>query len=52
MAFATKISENLLTECEKEPIHVPGAIQPFGVLLTLDQENLTIYNTSENCEVC
>jgi light-regulated signal transduction histidine kinase (bacteriophytochrome) len=26
-----------LNDCEREPIHIPGAIQPFGVLLTLDE---------------
>jgi chemotaxis family two-component system sensor kinase Cph1 len=25
-----------LTSCDREPIHVPGAIQPFGALLALD----------------
>ena len=24
-----------LTNCDREPIHVPGSIQPFGFLLTL-----------------
>lgn len=52
MAFSTDIDEHFLNECEKEPIHIPGAIQPFGVLLTVDQENLTVYNASENCESC
>ena len=27
-----------LTTCEREPIHVPGAIQPHGVLLALDED--------------
>lgn len=35
--------------CEKEPIHIPGAIQPFGVLIAID-ENLVIRNGSENFE--
>ena len=25
-----------LTNCEREPIHIPGAIQPHGVLLALE----------------
>ena len=25
-----------LTNCEREPIHIPGAIQPHGVLLVID----------------
>ena len=27
-----------LTTCEREPIHIPGAIQPHGVLLAVDTE--------------
>lgn len=27
-----------LTSCDREPIHVPGAIQPHGVLLALDDQ--------------
>ena len=25
-----------INDCEREPIHIPGASQPFGVLLALD----------------
>lgn len=38
-----------LTECEREPIHIPGTIQPFGVLLTVEPDSLRIHNASENC---
>jgi light-regulated signal transduction histidine kinase (bacteriophytochrome) len=31
-----------------EPIHIPGAIQPFGVLLGLDSPDLTIHYCSKN----
>jgi two-component system, chemotaxis family, sensor kinase Cph1 len=31
-----------LTNCDREPIHIPAAIQPHGVLLTLDPQTLTI----------
>ena len=27
-----------LTNCDREPIHIPGAIQPFGFLLALSAE--------------
>lgn len=27
-----------LTSCDREPIHIPGAIQPHGVLLALDDQ--------------
>jgi len=26
-----------LTDCDREPIHVPGTIQPYGVLLVLTE---------------
>jgi chemotaxis family two-component system sensor kinase Cph1 len=39
----------LTSECEKEPIHIPGRIQPFGVLMTADPDTLVIHNLSENC---
>jgi len=31
-----------LTNCDREPIHVPGAIQPHGVLLACRGEAFTI----------
>lgn len=39
---------DLLLQCGKEPIHIPGSIQPFGILLTLDAKDLAIRNISEN----
>src|SRR5262245_41637103 len=36
-----------LTNCDREPIHVPGSIQPFGFLLGL-LSDFTICITSEN----
>ncbi len=36
--------------CEHEPIHIPGAIQPFGVLLVLDQNTLQVRNASGNSQ--
>lgn len=38
----------LLLACEREPIHIPGAIQPFGILLSVDEPQLRIRNISEN----
>jgi hypothetical protein len=29
-----------LTNCEREPIHIPGSIQPHGVLLVLKEPEL------------
>jgi two-component system, chemotaxis family, sensor kinase Cph1 len=40
-----------LTNCDREPIHVPNAIQSHGVLLTFTETDLTILQISQNCEV-
>lgn len=37
-----------LAECAEEPIHVPGRIQPHGVLLALDEPGLTVRMASAN----
>ncbi len=37
-----------LTNCDKEPIHIPGAVQPHGVLLVLSEPELTLTHVSEN----
>lgn len=37
-----------ISECDKEPIHTPGAIQQFGFLFVLNKENLQIEQVSEN----
>ncbi|AWH86020.1 histidine kinase [Flavobacterium album] len=39
-----------LTNCEQEPIHIPGSIQPHGFLLGLKEGTFTIDFCSENCE--
>ncbi|MFC6343521.1 GAF domain-containing protein, partial [Nocardioides hankookensis] len=31
-----------LTTCDREPIHIPGAIQPHGVLLALDEDTRAV----------
>jgi len=38
-----------ITNCESEPIHIPGSIQPFGYLLALNKVDNTIQYCSENC---
>jgi light-regulated signal transduction histidine kinase (bacteriophytochrome) len=35
-----------LTNCDREPIHIPGSIQPHGVLLILDRQDLSIEQTA------
>ena len=37
-----------LTTCEREPIHIPGTIQPHGVLLALSGPDLAITQASDN----
>ena len=37
-----------LTNCEQEPIHIPGSIQPHGFLLGLKSETFIIDYCSEN----
>jgi light-regulated signal transduction histidine kinase (bacteriophytochrome) len=39
-----------LTGCEREPIHIPGAIQPHGALLVLEERAFTVAQVSENVE--
>ncbi|MGY1631679.1 SpoIIE family protein phosphatase [Geodermatophilus sp. SYSU D01186] len=37
-----------LSNCEREPIHVPGSIQPRGVLLAVTEPDLVVVQVSEN----
>jgi light-regulated signal transduction histidine kinase (bacteriophytochrome) len=39
-----------LTNCDREPIHIPGSIQPHGVLLVLTEPDLQILQVSNNCQ--
>ena len=39
-----------LENCAREPIHIPGAIQPHGVLLVLSEPDLAVLQISENAE--
>ena len=39
-----------LTNCDREPIHIPGLIQPHGVLLVLQNPTLEIVQMSRNTE--
>jgi len=38
-----------ITNCEAEPIHIPGSIQSYGYLLALNKTDNTIQYCSENC---
>ncbi|SDG45395.1 SpoIIE family protein phosphatase [Klenkia brasiliensis] len=37
-----------LTNCEREPIHIPGSIQPRGVLIAVSEPDLVVEQVSEN----
>jgi hypothetical protein len=37
-----------LDECAREPVHIPGAIQPFGGLLSFDQAMTRVLQVSAN----
>jgi len=37
-----------LTNCDREPIHVPGAVQPHGALLVLRAGDLAVLQASES----
>jgi light-regulated signal transduction histidine kinase (bacteriophytochrome) len=36
------------TTCDREPIHIPGRIQPHGLLLVLEEPALTVLQASTN----
>ena len=40
LAAANRFSD--LTDCDREPIHIPGSIQPHGVLLAVDPASLKV----------
>lgn len=37
-----------LTECDQEPIHIPGAVQPHGALLAVDPASWRVTHASAN----
>jgi len=37
-----------LTNCDEEPIHIPGSIQPHGLLFVLKEPQLQIIQVSNN----
>lgn len=44
----TALRAQALRNCAKEPIHIPGSVQPHGILLALKHPDLTILQVSEN----
>lgn len=41
--------EQALATCSQEPIHIPGAIQPFGVLFTLEGDASALSDLTVGC---
>ncbi|WP_181708387.1 HWE histidine kinase domain-containing protein [Chthonobacter rhizosphaerae] len=39
-----------LTLCDREPIHIPGAVQPWGCLLAMDERSLAVVQAAGACE--
>ncbi len=39
-----------LTNCEREPIHLAGSVQPHGALLVLSESDLVVVQASSNSE--
>ncbi|TLM89216.1 GAF domain-containing protein [Hymenobacter jeollabukensis] len=37
-----------LTNCDREPIHIPGSVQPYGFLLCLDERRRRVVHASAN----
>jgi chemotaxis family two-component system sensor kinase Cph1 len=50
VAFVDPAEPIDLTNCDREPIHIPGAIQPYGVLLALRPETLEVLQASASAE--
>jgi two-component system, chemotaxis family, sensor kinase Cph1 len=44
-------SDLTLTNCDREPIHIPGAIQAHGVLITCSETDFAILQISQNSAV-
>src|SRR5689334_22830437 len=38
-----------LTACDREPIHIPGAVQPHGALLVIRPDDLIIEQAGGSC---
>lgn len=48
--IAVRFGEADLTTCDREPIHIPGSIQPHGVLLVLNRDALTVEQLAGDTE--
>ena len=50
MFKAPEFGQANLTNCELEPIHIPGSVQPHGVLFVIKEPELQILQVSQNVE--
>ncbi|ACK72395.1 multi-sensor hybrid histidine kinase [Gloeothece citriformis PCC 7424] len=48
-SFNSAYSLNL-TNCDREPIHILGKIQPYGILIVLEEPDLNIIQLSDNTD--
>ena len=48
-AAAVAVDAAGLAACDSEPIHIPGSIQPYGMLLALGPRGLPVLQASANC---
>ncbi|ESQ79529.1 ATP-binding protein [Asticcacaulis sp. YBE204] len=42
--------EDALKECAREPIHIPGSIQPYGMLFVLEGDDRRVIQVSSNVQ--
>lgn len=47
-AYSIKSGQVTLTNCDREPVHIPGCVLPHGVLLVLRRSDLTVLQASAN----
>ena len=45
-----RVADDVLVSCENEPIHIPGCVQPHGILFALNPRDLSIEQVSDNVE--
>src|SRR6476660_3073503 len=50
LGFVDRDSKIDLTNCEREPIHIPGAIQPHGIMLVVRLPDFVVTQVSASIE--
>jgi chemotaxis family two-component system sensor kinase Cph1 len=51
MSNDEQLFDQLLANCDREPIQIPGAIQPHGVLLVINEASWQVAQLSANADV-